>query len=203
MIWESAFWKEELFRHARRVQRRQTLRRWGERSTAGLEKDLMIGFYSIRKLVEAHKVSDEIRDRGVCLQGYPWTGSPVNFMNWDKIGQKYDLEHPVEVKRTVIWLASQIIHSFAFMPCFDTETRLDSILFNSDRTRRQHLYRMRVDEIIALFEEVGANHPASVRCHFNEGTGDYDVVVGPTMKLDEPASNTAMQPKGPCRAADR
>jgi hypothetical protein len=63
MIWESHYWKEELFRHARRIRRLQSLKRWGNRSTAGLEKGLMIGFYSIRKLIEAHTVSDEIRDR--------------------------------------------------------------------------------------------------------------------------------------------
>lgn len=192
MIWESAYWKEELLRHARRLQWRQTLKRWGERSAAGLEKDMMIGFYSIRKMVEAHVVSDEIRDRDLCLQGYPWTGRPVTFMNWDKINEKYDLEHPVQVKRTVIWLANQMIHSYAFMPCFDTKGRLDLILFNSDRTRRQHLYSVPVDEIVALFQEVGSNDPASMRCHFNEDTGDYDVLVGPAMKLDGSASNTAM-----------
>jgi hypothetical protein len=100
MIWESSYWKEELFWHARRIRRLQTLKRWVERSTAALEKDLMIGFYSIRKMVEAHTVSDEIRDRSLSLQGYPWTGSPVTFMNWDKIDQKYDLEHPVPVTKT-------------------------------------------------------------------------------------------------------
>ena len=184
MIWESAYWKEELFRHARRIRRRQILKRWVERSTAGLEKDLMIGFYSIRKLIEAHKVSEEIRDRCVCLQGYPWTGSPVTFMNWDRIDEKYDLENPVSVTKTVIWIANQMIHSFVFLPCFDSKGRLDSILFNSDRTRREHLYSMPMNDIIALFEEVGANDPASMHTHFNEKTGDYDVAIGPTMEID-------------------
>lgn len=154
----------------------------------------MVGYYSIRKLVEAHKVSDDIRDRSICLQSYPWTGSPVTFMNWDKIDQKYDIEHPVPVTKTLIWIANQMIHSFAFMPHFDSDGRLDSILFNSDRTRRQHLYSMPVVEIIALFEEVGANDPASMECHFNKDKGDYDVSMGPTMDSTGAASNKAMQP---------
>ena len=185
MIWESAYWKEELFRHARRIRRRQTLKKWIERSTAGLEKDVMVGFYSIRKLVEAHKVSDEIRDRPLHLHGYPWTGSLVTFMNWDKIDKKYDLAHPVHVTKSVSWLTDQMIHSFAFLPSFDEEGRLDTVLFNSDRTRRQHLFSISVEEIIALFEEVGANDPASMRCQFNKKTGDYDVHVGPTMERDD------------------
>ena len=70
MIWESAYWKEELLGHARRIRRRQALKRWGDCASAGLEKDVLIGFYSIRKLIEAHKVSDEIRNRCLRLQGY-------------------------------------------------------------------------------------------------------------------------------------
>ena len=145
----------------------------------------MTGFYSIRKLVEAHKVSDDVWGRTVCLRGYPWTGSPVTYMNWHKIDQKYDLEHPVTIAKPVFWIANQMIHSFAFMPIFDADGRLDSILFNSVRTRRHHLYGMAVDEIIALFEEVAANDPASIDSRFNEDTGDFDVLVGPTMKLDD------------------
>lgn len=185
MIWESTYWKEELFRHARRLRQRQAFKKWSERSAACLEKDLMIGFYSVRKLIEAHKVSDEIRDRRLCLQGYPWTGSAVTFMNWDRIEKKYDLEHPAPVERTVMWLTNQMIHSFAFLPCFKEDGGLDSILFNSDRTRLQHLYSMPLGEIIALFEEVGANDPASMHSHLNENTGDYDVVTGPTVRFND------------------
>lgn len=145
----------------------------------------MIGFYSIRKLVEAHTVSDEIRDRPLHLHGYPWKGSVITFMNWDKIDEKYDLAHPVHVTKTVSWLADQMIHSFAFLPSFDEEGRLEAVLFNPDRTRLKHLYSISVEEIIALFEEVGVNDPASMKCQFNEKTGDYDVQVGPTMELDD------------------
>ncbi len=184
MIWESAYWKEELIRHAHRIRRHQGLKRWTERSGARLEKDVMIGFYSIRKLVEAHKVSDDIRDRRLCLESYPWKGSPVAFLSWHKIDQKYDLEHPVHVRRTLIWITNQIIHSFAFLPGFNTGGRLERIFFNSDRTRRLQVYSIPIDEIIALFQEVATNDPASMQCHFDEETGDYDVSMGPTMKLD-------------------
>ena len=185
MIWESVYWKEELFKHALRIRRRQTLKRWVERSTASLEKDLMIGFYSIRKLVEAHKVSDEIGDRPLKLKGYPWTGSPITFMNWDKIDKHYDLEHPITITKPLTWVANLIIHSFVFLPEFDEGGRLDAILFNSDRTRRQHLYSLSVDEIIALFEEVGSDYPATMQGQFNEKTGDYDVQMGRQPKCDD------------------
>ena len=58
MIWESAYWKEELLRQAEDLKKRSTQTKWSERSLARLEKTIMIGFYSIRKLIEAKKVSD-------------------------------------------------------------------------------------------------------------------------------------------------
>jgi len=74
-----------------------------------------------------------------------------------------------------------MIHSFAFVPGFDVEGMLISVLFNSDRTRRQYLYSILVNEIISLLEEVGSNDPASLHCQLNLKTGNYDVKVGPTM----------------------
>ena len=185
MIWESSYWKEGLLRHAGSIARRRTLKRWTDRSVAALEKDMMIGFYSIRKLIEAHKVSDEIRDRSISLQAYPSTGRPVTSMNWHKIDEKYNLNRSTRFQKPLSWICSQIVHSFVFMPCFDEGGRLDSVLFNSDRTRRQHLYSIGVDEVIALFEEIAANDPASIRGEFNERKGDYDFRVGPTLNPDE------------------
>jgi hypothetical protein len=156
----------------------------GQRSSSGLEKDVMIGFYVIRKLIEAHTVSDEIANRDLSLQGHAWIGSAVTFMNWDKIDKHYDLGHSIPVTNKVRWLADQIIHSFVFMPCFDENGRLHSIFFNSDRSRLKYLYKLPVDDITALFEQVGANDPSSMECRFNKGKGDYDVKMGPTMELD-------------------
>ncbi len=38
---------------------------------------------------------------------------------------------------------------------------------------------------ITLFEEVGTNNPASGSFVFNDKTGDYDIIVGPTMEIPE------------------
>ena len=185
MIWDSAYWKEELFRNANRLKRRQTQRKWVERSHAGLEKDVMISFYSIRKLIEAHKISDELRDRPVPLRGYPWSGRDVTYMNWDMIDRNYDLESPVSLQQSLAWIANKLVHSFVFMAMCNEGGGLVSILFNSDHTRKKYLYEIRIDQLIVLFEEVGTNDPASISAVFNDKTGDYDVVVGPTMEIPE------------------
>lgn len=185
MIWDSAYWKEELFRNANRLKRRQTQRKWVERSHAGLEKDVMIGFYSIRKLIEAHKISDELRDRPVPLRGYPWSGRDVTYINWDMIDRNYDLESPVSLQQSLAWIANKLVHSFVFMAMCNEGGGLVSILFNSDHTRKKYLFEISIDQLIVLFEEVGTNDPASISAVFNDKSGDYDVVVGPTMEIPE------------------
>jgi hypothetical protein len=185
MIWESAYWKEELFRNANRLKRRQGQQRWVERSHSCLEKDVMIGFYSIRKLIESHKISDELRDRQVPLIAYPWTGRDVTFMNWDKIDQNYDLEGALMLHQPVVWLANKLVHSFVFMASCNENGGLKSILFNSDQTRRKYLYEIGIEQLIAIFEDVAANDPALMNLVFNKKTGDYDITIGPTMEPPE------------------
>jgi hypothetical protein len=150
-----------------------------------LEKDVMIGFYSIRKLIESHKISDELRERQIPLRGYPWTGRNVTFMSWDKIDQNYNLENPESLQQRVAWITNQLVHSFVFMAMCNESGGLESILFNSDYTRRKYLYEIGIDQLITLFEEVGTNNPASGSFVFYDKTGDYDIIVGPTMEIPE------------------
>jgi hypothetical protein len=104
-------------------------------------------------------------------------------MNWDKIDRNYDLENPVALKQSVTWIANQLIHSFVFMAICSEGGGLESILINSGYTRRKHLYEIEINQLIALFEEVGANDPASISAFFNGNTRDYAVIVGPTMEM--------------------
>lgn len=45
----------------------------------------MVGFYSIRKLIEAKKLNDNMSNMKVQLQSYPGKGKPVALLNWDEI----------------------------------------------------------------------------------------------------------------------
>jgi hypothetical protein len=106
-------------------------------------------------------------------------------MNWDMIDRNYDLESPVSLQQSLAWIANKLVHSFVFMAMCNEGGGLVSILFNSDHTRKKYLYEIRIDQLIVLFEEVGTNDPASISAVFNDKTGDYDVVVGPTMEIPE------------------
>lgn len=60
MIWDSSYWKEDLGRLADKLKARKVQKKFPERSLACLEKEIFIGCYIIRKLIDAKKLSDSI-----------------------------------------------------------------------------------------------------------------------------------------------
>lgn len=63
MLSNSVLWKKELLRAADRLEKKATQRRWTEQSAFRVEKDVMVGAYAIRKLLEAPaKLSDCVKE---------------------------------------------------------------------------------------------------------------------------------------------
>ena len=60
MIWESAYWKDDLLRAACILKEKRHQKLWRESSMARVEKTVMTGFHIIRKLIEARKLSDAL-----------------------------------------------------------------------------------------------------------------------------------------------
>ena len=71
MINESSHWKNDLLKQAKVLGRYKQQTRWPEVSFAKLEKSNMLGFYVIRKLKEAAKLSDAIANQQILVIAYP------------------------------------------------------------------------------------------------------------------------------------
>jgi hypothetical protein len=197
MIDESCFWKEDLLKQADALRTRQLQRRWTEASFARLEQTVMIGFYSIRKLVEASKISNTTFEQKIPLTTFPSTGRDVTRMNTHKIDKLYDLESPSDASHDIIFLCNQFIHSFVFMPVFGENKKLECILFASDRHRHVKLFSITLTTIIELFEQVGHDYPCFVHSVFNPEKRDYDVYS--TMNGD---SGAGLSPEVSARVAE-
>ena len=175
MIWESQYWKDGLLRHAKDLRRRKKQRRWPEASLARVEQDVMVAFYSIRKLIEAEKVATETKARPVVLQRHKWRGKQVTRMNWHKLNELYELEESTSETRDLRWVANQLIHSYVFVVCFDDYGGFDGVFFTSDKNRNKSLHRIGVDQMIDLYEHVGTDYPNEMHMIMNPKTGDFDV----------------------------
>lgn len=187
MIHESRFWKNDLLKSALSLERRLSQQRWSDGTFADVEKRVMLGFYAIRKLIEAKKIDDELANQSVSLTTYKSTGKPVTRINWHHYWELYDLDSPQSSTLRVLLVCHQFVHSYVFGFSFSETRDLVSILVSSDREKNRVLYEIKVVELIRLFREIGQNYPTEYHASFNDKKGDYDVVVK-TSKLKRSTS---------------
>lgn len=175
MIWESVYWKEDLLRHAKKLRRSMKQKQWQDSSFANTEKCIMLGFYSIRKLVEARKLSDKVITRKYKIKIYPATGKPVTLFNWHKLEELYDFNKMKHGAYGIRFLCNQVIHSYVFTISFGRNDDLNGFYFSSDHQRNKSLYFIRVLDVIRMFELGGHDYPNYGSWKWNPKTQDYDV----------------------------
>ncbi len=175
MIYDSYYWKNNLGKLATKL--RKYSNRWnpGETLLAHFEQTIMLGFYSVRKLVESHKLSENIIGQQIELTAYPWAGNTnVTLRNWEEINELYDLR-PTTVCRDLVFLCNQIIHSYVFLPILEEDGHgISGILFSSDRHRHQFLYQLDLERVIRLYRQIAKDDPNHFSWTFNPERQDYD-----------------------------
>lgn len=176
MIWESALWKDDLSWRAADVRRRMDQRRWSEASFVRLEQSLMLGFYSIRKLTEAGKLSDSVASQPVslyCFAALP--GKRVTHLNWHRLDDLYGLSDARKVTRRLDFVCNQFIHSFVLVLAQDEAGRFSGVYVASDRQRHKGLFLIGAPQLVGVFESVGRDCPSMVDMQWDDVLGDYRV----------------------------
>lgn len=169
MIWESSYWKEPLLESAswlRRVRFRKNTR---ERTLARVEKEIFIGFYSIRKPLEAIKVSDNTKNSKHELTWYSNTKT-ANYLNWHKIEDLYNLSSTNKETRDLEYVCNLFIHSYIFS--LAGEERLEGVYINSENTKNKKLYFISLNTILVIFRLVGRDYPANQSFSRNPETNE-------------------------------
>lgn len=169
MIYESYYWKEELFRSAQYLVSRLTAKRWTQRSFAKLEKTVMIACYSIRKLGEAQKISPDFLDRQIDVLRYQAKKKNINQFNSHRIDENYKIDSVETITITVSYLLNQIIHSFVFMPLMSREDSIIGILFNSDRSKNNHLFQIQTKDLVDIMLSISSGTISYARYQIVDG----------------------------------
>ena len=173
MITESYYWKKPLLTGAKFIQKYMDAENITDAQFARIEREIFIGFYSIRKLLEATaKVSVETRDMKVALKWYPKrAGQPiVDWYNRGEFWELYDLEHPVQDCRDVLYVAHRMVHSFIFTLSGDDDGH--GAFFTSDRDKESRLNFLSTGEIVRIFEVVGSDYPSDFKGWRDPNTGE-------------------------------
>jgi hypothetical protein len=173
MIHESYYWKKPLLESSLRFKDYRSYEEINEETYVRIEKDIFMGFYSIRKLIETEtKVTDSLKVGKHDVQWYKHIGADVTWRNNHKLDQLYDLDKTHSEKRDLWFISSRIVHSFIFNLCVNENGGFDGILFTSDTDKNKKLYTLNIDQIIELFELVGNNNVTNVHWQKCPETGE-------------------------------
>ena len=203
MIHESYYWRKELLKISKSLKKRiQYKKEWNDSKYAKFEKEIMFGFYIVRKLLEANKLTSDFSSLRLECKVYPSNGKQITLMNNHRFDENYDLENPTIEKRELRFFINQFVHSYIFSPIIsvvdkdveekmadenltedeiieiydNTDKELSGVFFNSDNNKNESLFEIQIGTIRKLFKKVGKCNITRVELKYNERKGDYTSV---------------------------
>ncbi len=180
MITESYYWKKPLLTGAKFIRKYMDKEYITDAQFARIEREIFIGFYTVRKLLEATgKVSPETRDLQVSLKCYPKQNGPalVDWYNRSEFWELYDLADGRSEQRDLLYVAHQMVHSFIFVLSGDDDGH--GAFFTSDRDKKTRLSFITTSEIARIFEIVGNDYPSGFNAWRDPDTGEMKWAVSP------------------------
>ncbi len=161
MIHESSYWKRDLLKVSDRLERRLVQTRWGQKNLYALEKEIFIGFYSVRKLIESRKVSSSMKSKTYEVMQFSYRGCPESILG-DLAEDAYDFSKANKRRVSIHQLCNQFIHSHYFVPFLPNGRNLTGFFFCSDRERRSCIYLITMFDVIDIYRAIGNNYPATL-----------------------------------------
>ena len=142
-----------------------------EQALTQIERDVFIGFYSIRKLMDKPgALTDATRVSTWQCNVYP-NKDRVNVLNNHRIDELFDMSSRQQETKCLGFLCNQVIHSFIFCTYLDEHYAFDGVLFASDRDKDVKLYRVSAAALIEIFFRVGKDYPSQVHFHRDLASG--------------------------------
>ena len=173
---ESCYWKDDLERSLCKLLKWQKQRRWSDRSICLFEKEIIITFFQIRKLIEAHKLTDRCRIQNLTAIRYNHIGHRVDVSNRWPIEELYALSHGKKSNLLLAFVANQIIHSFIIGTVFLEEGTPEGIMVSSDFRRNDYLYHFSLSELLRAIREVVTDDIVHLEMRRDLETKDMEVV---------------------------
>jgi hypothetical protein len=174
MIYESHYWKEPLLTSARWLSGLRLSENTRESTYVKLEKELMLGFYSVRKLIETIKISDSTKKIKFDILWYKNT-KRVNWLNHAFIDENYDLTKSHSEQRDIEFICNLFVHSYVFVVSGDG--KLEGVYVSTDRQKNQKVYFVPLKVILNIFRIVGRDYPSS-STFIRKQNGDLVATVG-------------------------
>lgn len=154
MISDSLPWRNELARLAVALREYASSSTWDGRTEYDIERDVMLGMFVIRRLIEAYKSSSRLPTRRVKVRHFRLLGEEPRPLDRWSVERYYDLKHPQSAELDVESLFHEFIHSFILSIYVDEQHRPVGVFIASERTKRRHIYEVDLTLIADLYDYV-------------------------------------------------
>lgn len=176
MIHESRHWKTPLIKSAGWLERLQIHEDSSESVWARIEREIFVGFYSVRKLIQTFKVSNSTSFLQLQVKYFPIRpGEVVDYFNRSDIDELYDLGNPTVETRDIGFFCNQVIHSYVFIISLDEHGALEDFFLASDTMRRHRLYFVSLKHVLHIFRTVGRDYPGDQPYRRNTRTLEWEM----------------------------
>lgn len=172
---ESSYWKEFLVETASDLRSVARPKRLTKRRYEIVERNIVISFFLLRRLIELHKVSGKVRNFGLRVFAWPSTGKLPTLVNNHRIEELYDFSKEQSQTKKPMYICNQVIHSYSTSMVVDETRNWDSMLTVSDYDRKNCIWRIPVDVMVGLLRAASTDYPYQIKYTRNEKTGNYDV----------------------------
>ncbi|WP_227367400.1 hypothetical protein [Halomonas sp. M20] len=173
---ESCYWKADLLAYAKNFRPKEKPPRWSEKLQVNFEKDVIMAFFMIRKLIESNKHSKKFKTYKAKIFRSPCVNK-VNNLNFYDISQLYDLENEEVTAKNIIFICNQFIHGGATFAYRNKVRNWEAIYTCSDFERDKYIYRIPVSVIIKILEFAGDDYAGSISYEYIQNKDDYKVTI--------------------------
>jgi hypothetical protein len=170
---DSQYWREELARIAKSVRPITSPSRWSPRLAGVIERDIIVGFFVLRRLIESHKLPSGFPQRMVNVFSVRATKN-VTMINNHRLHENYDWDCEVQENVSVLYLCNQCIHARVTDLCRGKDRNWSDLLVASDFEKSNRIFRVPVRLILELFKYASLFYPHTVSMKYNARKGDYD-----------------------------
>lgn len=173
---ESIYWKEELTRIAKTIQPVVKPKRWTERAACIVERDVMIGFFIVRRMIELKKVSSKIAKMRLEVFSSPVT-KKITWINSHKLDENYDWKAEKTEYKPTLYICNQFIHAYFSFVLRGLDRNWADMIIVSDFDRNKTVWRIACATISDLFEAASKDRPTKTEITFDPSPNDYKTIT--------------------------
>jgi hypothetical protein len=177
MSFESRYWKEEIKRDISFIEKtvNSDLTLLSDHKFESLMSKLEIKTftlaYAFRKLIENRKVEQKLFKKSIKVTSYKFNGRVAPFYNLS-FERSYDLKNAETDTLEAGRVCNMIIHSFVFQFSFYGK-RVVYLFLNSDKSKKKCVYRIKIKDLITLFEKASNSYPSKMSLRYSAELNDY------------------------------